>query len=170
MCSLLELLASTVQNGDGDGVELYFTNSREWIAPRTSSQLSRLARSIIPWGSTEISRTLGKVLNNYEARICLNKRYRDKARASKVTRPLTVYVLTDGIWAGGGEPPEVQILSLVELLKEYGLPREQIGLQFISFGKDPEGLKRLDKHATLDPAKYVPSHSSFEMIALLTPH
>ena len=55
-------------------------------------------------------------------------------------RPLNLYVLTDGVW-----DPNVnvnitgKIAQFVARLQKSGPPSEQLGIQFINFGKNPGG-------------------------------
>jgi hypothetical protein len=125
-----------VEEHDPDGVELLFASSEESRKSRDSRQLTATATSVRPQGRGELETVLTNVLANYQARLVFS------LCKKQPIRPLSIYLLTDGAWEGGGNP-EVPLLGLLETLKTPGLPANQVGIQFISFGNNPGGLKRM---------------------------
>ncbi|KAK7914146.1 serine/threonine protein kinase [Apiospora marii] len=58
----------------------------------------------------------------------------------------SVYVMTDAVWQPSSDPGggvEITLRNLIGRLKNNGQDRDFVTLQFIRFGDDPEGLKRL---------------------------
>ncbi|CAH0035327.1 unnamed protein product, partial [Clonostachys rhizophaga] len=60
-------------------------------------------------------------------------------------RPVTVIVFTDGVWGssigGGAENP---IESLIRKMRDHGVSRSTVAIQFLNFGSDPVGRRRLE--------------------------
>jgi hypothetical protein len=54
-----------------------------------------------------------------------------------------LYILTDGIWEPNCDAAG-PIKNLVNKLNKLDKGRVQVGIQFISFGNNPEALDRLD--------------------------
>ena len=141
MCYIFELLTLIIEDVGRSGISLYFTKSRESIAHGGSHQLANMARKARQRGDTNIDAALGKVLSEYP----------EKLKQNKAIRPLSVYVLTDATWSGGGDSPAGRILTIVETLTRLRLSREQFGIQFILFGdyqnqqtEGPVLLKQMD--------------------------
>ena len=66
----------------------------------------------------------------------------------KLPNPLSIYVLTDGVWESPGAPGggylEDTLKDLIEGLRAAGCRRDQIGIQFIRFGSHEYGVQRLE--------------------------
>jgi hypothetical protein len=158
MTDLFAILSYLTKDADPNGLEVYFTVSdgRATKARNTTPLLASIkTRSQL--GTTNISLGLSYILNDYRSRLHEQKRHRLFPRkVLKDVRPMSLYVLTDGIW----EPPadaSTPIRSLVKELQELGLQRTQVGIQFIRFGEDPEALERLQAlDDKLDLPMYVP--------------
>ena len=82
---------------------------------KDSSKLTALANRTNPRGYTNVEDTLSVVLEKYEEELVLNQRRRLKNPSVGFARPLTIYILTDGVWRRGGNP-EVPVFSLLEVL------------------------------------------------------
>ena len=89
-----------------------------------------------------MERILTTVLDEHQEALHAHADQTRRGRRPPLVRPLSIYILTDGVWQGGGNP-EVPMLGLVETLKNYNLTRNQVGIQFISFGDDAGGLERM---------------------------
>lgn len=61
---------------------------------------------------------------------------------AKSPKPLSLYILTDGVWEGKSDPRK-PIQKLVQTLVGWRMDKAQVGIQFINFGNDPVGLQRL---------------------------
>lgn len=62
------------------------------------------------------------------------------------TKPVTLFVLTDGKWGQGvnlGNGLNVPISLLMEKIQSRGLNRTQVMIQFLRFGEDEDGLAHL---------------------------
>lgn len=144
--SVFEVLAKIVKSADPDGIDLHFTmsdevyNSKNKWGVNSSSKLVghvRDRRRKIR-GSVNITYRLDAILGPYIAK--LTNAY---PRGGTV-RPLNLYVLTDGVWEPECDPSSA-VKNLVDKLRRFGYSKDskQVGIQFISFGKNTEGLKRL---------------------------
>lgn len=71
--------------------------------------------------------------------------YQQKLTKKSLTRPISIYVLTDGVWQGGRQEIRVgnAIERMVKFLEKGNYPDNMVGVQFIRFGDDPEGVERL---------------------------
>ncbi|KAK4952431.1 hypothetical protein LTR10_009237 [Elasticomyces elasticus] len=140
LCSLFELLAYIVEDDDPDGVEVLCANTGVSLKEKDSSKLSEHVNNNIKWkGRTHLESRLAQILGAYGEKLLARG-----PRPKRPVTPLTVYILTDGVWQGGGEP-EVPIMELVYTLANLGLDRKQVGVQFIVFGENRAGLQHLDK-------------------------
>ena len=138
-------LAYIVKDADPDDIELLFTMSSDEYRSHRTTPLLNVLDGRRPQGICNIRSPLSEVLKGYQARLKGQKTSRWSRRPQnpgKVRRQ-TLYVFTDGIWQPECDVTEI-IKHLVDCLKEYDLIREQFGIQFIRFGDDPEGVKKLE--------------------------
>lgn len=131
-----ELLAFLVEEDDPDGVEVRFTNEAAPRTSKSSEELMEYARSVTARGNTDLEECLTPVLEAYGDKLFLH----NAGRGSSELRPLSIYILTDGVWKRGGSP-DAPMLILTHTLKECNLTRRQVGIQFITFGHNKEGLQ-----------------------------
>ena len=144
---VFEALSYIVKEAGSNGFDLWFTGPGNPMkrCKNTSGPLQDVERRK-QQGTTDIKLKLGRILEDYvdefkksqsSKRILLNI-------LSKPLKPLSLYVLTDGIWEPECDPaPLIRsfVLQLVDLRKL----QSQVGVQFISFGKDPIGRKRMEQ-------------------------
>lgn len=90
-----------------------------------------------------INNVLGGVLEKYQEKV-EGRRRRSIISSAPRLKKLILFVLTDGLW-GPHSDAEEPIKNLVERIRLCGLPGNQIGVQFIKFGDDPDGAERLQK-------------------------
>lgn len=135
---LFDPLAYLVKEGDPDGIDLRFAVSPKRKHSEKSSELTDAVKSHKFEGKTDISVPLRSILSGH----CQELRARNPAAGSQSIRPISIYVLTDGVWAGG-QDAKSPIRETVKVLQEFDLSRKQVGIQFISFGKNKDGLARL---------------------------
>jgi hypothetical protein len=146
---VFSILAYIVKDSGPNGIDLYFAMSPpgERQDGKKTSKLEKVVRDRKPRGKSDIRVPLDSILNDYTGRLGIQKaRRRGLARFApqeKNLRPLTLYVLTDGIWQDSCDAI-TPIKRLVDRLTELNMDEKQIGIQFISFGYDPRGLARLD--------------------------
>jgi hypothetical protein len=139
MTELLGIIAYMIKSYDKDGLDLYFAQSNAKHNADTSSKLVGIVekrKHTEGLGYTDMSVRLEQILGEYASKIQSHKwQY-------TITRGLNVYIFTDAIWT-----PLCDIVPaidrIVEILVDNKLPEKQVGLQFISFGGNAEGLKRL---------------------------
>ncbi len=91
-----------------------------------------------PYGVTDISIRLRTILDRYNTELL------QKADGGTKARPLNLYILTDGVWQPYCDA-ETPIKRLVRTLLQLKLDRAQVGIQFIRFGEDEEGILRMEK-------------------------
>lgn len=159
--TLLRLLCYLAKSKDDDGVDLYYFHHRD-------EGLRKVKRSTDVWVSisqrtfldtTTPTTRLTKLLNDYREKL---QRYRiERARyeqgsgkrrlfassAPQRPKPLSLYVLTDGVWEDDkqlGKPYlDHTIKALVTELEASGCDKNHVGIQFISFGNHQFGIQRL---------------------------
>ncbi len=144
--SLFGLLAYMVKNSDPDGIEVRFTKSNDqWKSKHTTKLLESLKKKSQN-GTCNMSSRLGSVLQEYQSKLDTggSRKFSLRAPSAKAVRPLSVYVMTDGLWQPGCDlQPLVE--RMVNSLVKHDLPREQVGIQFIRFGHDVEAASRLNQ-------------------------
>ena len=134
---ILGILAYLVKDSDPDGLELFFTCSKKKIKDKDPAKLVAGFAANKPGGLTDIRTRLTLIIDNYIKRFDRNW----FLKKVKPDRSLNIYVLTDGIWQSVTDlTPLIQ--RLIKKLSEDG--RYQVGIQFISFGNDPDAIKRLN--------------------------
>lgn len=141
--SLCLLLFEIVKDYDPDGVDFYFTVSQTQKSFRTRKALDAfLAKTDPQPGPCNMSNRLGQILQAYQDRL----RQRDRLTSvfHRKVRPISIYILTDGQWELGRDPSNV-IKNLVDQMGNLMINKEQVGLQFISWGDDYEVQKRLER-------------------------
>ena len=146
--TLVGILAYMAE-ADSNGLEMIFTNpASKSTTSRNSSELVASLENTKPAGMSDISVHLKSILDQYKAKILevYGAASRVTAKSRKNLRPLTLYVLTDGLWQPGcdvEEPIRDLIRTLSELISQVS--RKQVGIQFIYFGNDAIGKARLKK-------------------------
>lgn len=142
VCEIVEALSYIVKGTDNNGIDLYFMVSeviRKDIKKTTS--LVKIVQNV----KVEIERTqptsdinvrLSRILDDYKT--SLDNRH----WWNRKPKPLSLYVLTDGIWEEEVNPEE-PIRNAAEKLEQLKKDSQQIGIQFISFGSDVDGLRKL---------------------------
>jgi hypothetical protein len=148
MIDLFAVLAWMIKDADPDGMELYFTMSdRTPIKAKDTTPLVAALRSKSQVGTADINLSLSHILDGYKTKLHEQKSHRSfwrtARKSSKDVKPMNLYVFTDGRWEAPADAA-TPIRNLVRKLEDLGLQRSQVGIQFISFGNDPEGLQRLN--------------------------
>ena len=147
VCDLLGLLAYIVKRTDPDGIELRFTMSPERRAKaRDTAPLLRTLETAPFSGESNIRTQVGEIFQDYHAKLRDQNHTRSlfgRVRSPRPIRRQNVYIFTDGVWQPNCDPTDL-IQNLVKGLEQKSMNREQFGIQFIRFGNDPEGIKRLN--------------------------
>lgn len=147
----LNALGYLVKRSDLDGIDLYFTNSAIKSHSRDRKKLIKDFKKVKPGGRCNMKVALGKILERYHpAEIKdLNK---DPGRKVLSRKPkdqkwgLSVYVLTDGVWEDDHDElcgVHKPIATLIQELTKYGMSEAHVGIQFIQFGENEKGTRRL---------------------------
>lgn len=156
MTTLFEALAYLVKQSDTDGIDLHFTVSSEQVSrSKSTGKLVEKIKRHKREGVTDMTWNLDRILENYREQFHRKKPF---FNSNHKVRPLTLYVLTDGIWEAECDPSPV-IKRMVKRLEELQCAESQVGIQFISFGEDPLGLnrlQRLDDDLELERSVHIP--------------
>ncbi|KAI4172942.1 MAG: hypothetical protein LQ343_003229 [Gyalolechia ehrenbergii] len=149
---IVELLGFMVTPYDDDGIELYLSCNEESAWYRKSRDVSKFLDQLDEVHLSDrpsqpnFALPFGKIIEKYQSR--LTKKYFREHLGFDPKRPppLSLYVITDGVWQPGCEiAVEKTIVGLVDLLEERHLTNAQVGIQFIRVGDDANGERRLEK-------------------------
>ena len=136
------LLSYMVEDCDPNGLELYFTNTSKIFRSKNTSSLLRELEMMTPKGLPDMRSRFGSIIEKYQGKF--GKRKLSSLFRESSPRKLSLYVLTDAVWQ-----PKIDltttIRTLVRSLEDHKLANKQIGIQFIRFGNDPEGIRRLQE-------------------------
>ena len=159
--ALFGVLAYLVKTSDRDGIELFFSVSSNSFLSKNSSSLVDVVRKHKAQGNSKIATQIASILEKYRSKLTQNEKKR--ILFPRKVQPLNLYILTDGLWGLDFDPSSV-IRNFVDLLAKLKLDRNQVGIQFISFGNDPIGLERLEQ---LDDSLGAQVYVSRQMLVLL---
>lgn len=149
-------LASILEAADPNGLDVMCTSDPENMQhSKATDKLFQFVQSNFDKGASTncfIERALktlaGKVIGKLPSGPGEKKRLRHWIKNDK-TRPISIYVLTSGVWDSspanregtcGAERP---INQLITELKNRNLHKSQVAIQFIRFGDHPTGIERL---------------------------
>lgn len=150
---VLLALAYLVKNYDPNGIDLKFTQSSRKVTNATKSKKFMEEFDRVEFeGETAMNIILGDLLRAHKRRITesitesrgiMGKVIR-KVRPQN-TRPLSLYILTNGKWLPGSEPDGV-IRDMVDFLDKHkdDVHEKQVAIQFVSFGDAQTALDLLD--------------------------
>lgn len=117
--------AREAQNWDADGISVGFYNNKYKVHENvTPEKVADIFKEHNPAGSTDTHEVLEYVLNNYF----------DNGRK----KPVLIFVITDG-----GTSDEKQLARVIAKATQKMDRDEEIGIQFLQIGKDPEATKLL---------------------------
>ncbi|KFY93298.1 hypothetical protein V500_03785 [Pseudogymnoascus sp. VKM F-4518 (FW-2643)] len=140
---VFEALSYIVKQVDPDGFDLWFTGGSN--KPMENCQKSTAALQAVELrkgrGATDINVKLTQIFDAYIDDL-RKPRHRILSRVSKPIKPLNLYVLTDGVWEEHCDPRSL-VGNFVRQLDDLRKVKGSVGIQFISFGQDPVGLKRM---------------------------
>ena len=146
---VVDILAYILKTCDPDGIDLYFTSKRAKVTTAMKAKdMLRCLRLTVPIGRCNMEDRLGSILEDYLAkpgRAGLSRLPWNSSSGAKTTRRLSLYVLTDGVWQPKNNPSKV-IIPLLDHVKQQDLRWNHVGIQFIRFGKDPEGIRHLQQY------------------------
>ena len=145
---VLELLWAMVAKQDPDGAELYISTDMKALKPRTDARMLEELQSRPAKDAPDMRHCFGQIIEKYQNRLgkrnIKSKVFHWNTTPARGPRKLSLYVLTDGIWQSKTDLRQV-IRTLVEHLIEHKLTNKQVGIQFIQFGNNERGRKRLEE-------------------------
>lgn len=144
---VLELLSYMVGDHDPDGLDLYFTTSPKKLRPKNEYRILQELESRPATGLPDIRQRFANILEKYQSKfgkINIRWIFHPFSTPFRGPRKLSLYVLTDGVWQPNTNLHQ-EIRTLVQCLIEHKLTNKQIGIQFIRFGHNWKGMKRLEK-------------------------
>lgn len=140
---VVRLLAYLTKHYDSDKLELLYLGSDAHLESKSSTKMAQHVDDRPFVGKTDLSR-LGEILQKCGAEFKPSGSPILGMFHKKIPRKKSIYVLTDGKLGTGDEDQDYeQIEMIVNKIQAAGLSSDQIGIQLISFGNDPDGLKRL---------------------------
>jgi hypothetical protein len=148
----VDMLGYELKHFGRGGIEICFTFSSVKKKHRNTTPLVKLVERLLPPNpstgrlpDTNIYSSLGSLLDGYRGLI----------ETGRTVRKQIIYVLTDGKWQPYSPQSLVQsIRNLVDSLNKMPSPMDQIGIQFIQFGNDPEATKLLQDLDDLKLTRY----------------
>lgn len=158
---VLELLSYMLGPTDPDGLDMYFTTHPKKLKPGNSYAMLTEFDKRHATRFSDIRQRFANILEDYQKRFgkrnVFSRLRHPNSTPSKGPRKYTLYVLTDGAWHQSVTLTD-EMRTLVKHLTDHNIPNKHIGIQFIRFGNDPQGirrLKRLDSKRRLGVARYV---------------
>ncbi|CZR62093.1 uncharacterized protein PAC_11990 [Phialocephala subalpina] len=142
LVALVGGLAYVVKNCDPDGIELSYTISPKPVQSKDSSKLVASLNATTPLGKSNVGNALNRILTKYEEKLGRLHGSGIASHARVNVRPLSLYILTDGVWQHKCDAA-TPIRTLVKTLRGFNMGKGQVGIQFIRFGNDPTGVQRL---------------------------
>lgn len=144
---VVSLLTYMLKALDPDGLDVCFTQSSQKVHAGNSTTITTAVRQVPYQGYSNMRTRLSHILQEHKHRFGTSSPpsgpWYKRAGPPKSPRPLSFYVLTDGNWQPRNEVGPT-ITSLVEGMRKHRLPKEHVGIQFIRFGDDPNGIDRLN--------------------------
>lgn len=141
--SLFSVFAYFAKKLDSNGLEMYFTVSDNKKTFKDTTPAVSHLKKINPNTYSNIDLRLDQILRSYQTDLERQKEPKGYfwPRAREV-KPLSLYVFTDAAWPGCDAIAPIE--AMIEKLRQLGLPRAQVAIQFIRFGNDPTGIGRLE--------------------------
>ena len=135
----ISAIAPICTSHDADGIDIHFLNaadSSEYCNIKSVDDVSRIFRSVTPYGQTFTGKRLRDILQPYLRKL--------ETMGPDHVKPLNIIVITDGV---PSDDPESEIITAVKKLEKADAPSWQIGIQFFQVGNEygaAEALRELD--------------------------
>jgi hypothetical protein len=140
---VFETLSYMVKEVDPDGFDVWFTGpSKPMKNCKNTSGPVQAVEYQKKQGTTDINLKLEKIFEGYLDDL-KKPRTGFLGIKSKPAKPLSLYVLTDGMWEKNCSPRQL-IETFVQQLVDLGKVKGKVGIQFISFGQDAVGLDHME--------------------------
>ena len=141
------LLGYILKNSDPNGLDICFTQSTGKVNSRKSTDLSTAVAQAPFQGTSDMQTRLTQIFQEHTAKFGTKASppkswFHWNSRPPEAQRPLSFYILTDGIWQPKSEVRTV-ILDVVDKMRAHNLPRQHVGIQFIRFGDDLRAIAEL---------------------------
>lgn len=140
--ALFNELAYIAKRLDNNGLEMYFTVSEDKKTFRDTTPAVSHLRGMRQSTFSNIDMRLEQILRKYKKDLDRQNEPKKFFSRAHDVKPLSLYVFTDAAWQGCDAVAPVE--AMIEKLRQLELPKEQIGIQFIRFGNDPNGIRRLE--------------------------
>jgi len=151
LCRLFEILGYLVKKSDGDGIDMYFTmTEKKYNSKDISGLVEILKKRKNSLGDSNINYRLANILEDYCRSLKNEHELRgggSRSGPADGKKPLSVYIFTNALWSPKSGLTIV-IKNVVNNLIKLGYPSSQVGIEFISFGDNPETLTRLEYYAS----------------------
>lgn len=125
------VISYSVKVSDRDGMDLYFTSDscNPQKCQNSSDVEAKIRNKSTVSGWCDMKKSLSDVMDHVKA---------------NGTKPTGIYIFTDGIWEPEREPDVDEVIhESIKLLIEKKAKPADLMFQFIQFGHDREGSKRL---------------------------
>ncbi|KAG8534060.1 uncharacterized protein KY384_000903 [Bacidia gigantensis] len=149
---VLEGLTKILRDQDPDGIDLYFTSSDRKLKARKLKEIRQSMEKNVPDALTNMSHSLSMILQDHSASADRSKTVRNFLLRRRRPKPLSLYVLTDGVWQPKSDPTGM-IRALANDLGDLKVQYHRVQIQFIQFGSDSRAqarLKHLDSELELE--------------------
>ncbi|CCT66861.1 uncharacterized protein FFUJ_13029 [Fusarium fujikuroi IMI 58289] len=142
---VLDVLVWLVRKIDHSGPEIRFTSKPDKRIPierrpRFLLKMDKFINPVREWLGGNDAETLCNMKHSF------NQIFADASMVDP-KRPTSVVILTDGIWEHGGsleeKGVEACITKIIKRMEDKGIGDTAFAFQFVSFGNDPVGLRRL---------------------------
>ena len=144
--NVVSLLTYMLKDSDPNGLDIGFTQSRQRVNSGKSTKLSAAASSATYQGVSDMRTRLSHILQEHKNKFgtfsTSSGPWYKRTGSQEAQKPLSFYILTDGKWQPNDVGPVIR--DLVQTLKSKELPKEHVGIQFIRFGHDEQGIARLN--------------------------
>ena len=144
---VVSLLGYILKDSDPNGLDICFTQSTEKVNSRKSTRMSTAVAYAPFHGISDMRTRLTQIFQEHTAKFGTfttpPKTFLSwSSRSPEAQRPLSFYILTDGLWQPKSEV-ETVIEDVVERMKAHKLPKLHVGIQFIRFGDNPQAIADL---------------------------
>ncbi|KAF2115661.1 hypothetical protein BDV96DRAFT_645853 [Lophiotrema nucula] len=153
--STFKAIGYIAKAADPDKMEAFFTNSHTTKRSKDREDFVQMLTSATPGGTCSMHSSISKILTTWwnENKWCFETEPEKKRRSlssmfstRNKKEGLNLYVFTNGVWQPKPEPlcgVDEVIKGIVDKMIASESLTERIGIQFISFGNNPTGIRRL---------------------------
>lgn len=145
VAKVFEALSYLTKTVDDDGfIKLHFTVS---TATHRSNKSSFLLSEVEERGlrlsiTSNPETACDKILHEWKKKINTHSVKRFFSGSEPSMPAVTLYILTNGVWEDRSDLSSF-VQDVVRFMDQYNMPRKHIGIQFIQFGTDVVGSRRL---------------------------